>query len=192
MAGISKTKKQARLDGKYEGLLAEPIYEPIMGLLAEIMRPMAEERAREQQVLKIQLLFDWYEIDRDAPDAWRNLAIFLAATHVPGMKVIYDIRSRRGRKRSWKAGLGTELVRDVEALQTSRSMNMQEAIRALKKDKTKGWHVFSEKNLITRHRDARRAEEKRRIMAKQLMGSPTFARDGRAIRKPAHQTDEIR
>jgi hypothetical protein len=44
-------------------------------------------------------------------------------THVPGMKVIHDFKRARGRKRSWRADLGVELVRDVEAqkAKTARS-----------------------------------------------------------------------
>jgi len=173
MATSLQEYKKAISDGKYTGPLAEPIYEPIMGLLGELVRPQAEERAREQQVLKLHPLFDWYEIDRNAPDAWMKLASVLASAHVPGMRVIHDFRRKGGRKRSWKAGKGIELVRDVEALRANRSMTTQEAIRALRKDKTRGWHVFTEENLITRHREARKAEQERRTMAKQLMGSPT-------------------
>jgi hypothetical protein len=72
---------------KYSGKLSEPIYEPIGGLLAELMRPEAEKRAREQQFLKLKALFAWYKIDETGPNAWRSLAIALALVYVPGMQV---------------------------------------------------------------------------------------------------------
>jgi hypothetical protein len=145
MGPTKRKRKPLASVRKYTGQLSEPIYEPIGDILAELMRPEAEKRAREQQFLKIKALFARYRIDETGPNAWRSLAIALALVHVPGMQVIHEFRSRRGRKRSWKAGLGIELVRDVEALRANRSKTAQEAIRALKKDKTKGWHVFSER-----------------------------------------------
>jgi hypothetical protein len=172
VAAKKQTSRSLDSRTKYTGQLAEPIYEPIGGLLAEFTRNAAERRAQEQQVLKLRALFAWYGIDSTTPDAFTGLAIALALAHVPGMKVIHDFKRRRGRKRSWKAGLGVELVRDVEALQAQRVMTTKEAIQALRKNKTKGWHDFTEQNLTTRHREARTAERKRRIMAQQLMVSP--------------------
>jgi hypothetical protein len=136
-----------------------------MGLLAELMRPQAEERAREQLVVKFQLLFDWYEIDRDAPNAWTTLAIFLAMDHVPGMKVIHEPKPRRGRKPSWQAGLGKELVREVEAVQAAKRVGYDEAIKILRSDRTKDWKKFHQASLVTRHREAVRAEKKGRTRA---------------------------
>jgi hypothetical protein len=173
------TKPRARkpfdLSRRYTGELAEPIYEPILGLLAELLRPEAERRAKERQTLKLKALFDWYQLDASAPNAWRSLALVLALVHVPGMQVVHDSKQRRGRKRSWQAGLGIELVRNVEAVQARGSMTTQDAIRQLRKDKAKGWHLYTEQNLITRHREARRAEQRRRILAKQLMDSPKLS-----------------
>jgi hypothetical protein len=169
------TKRRAKpfgLSRKYTGELAEPIYEPIWGLLAELSRPEAERRALERQALKLQALFAWYQLDSTAPNAWKKLALFLAQVHVPGMEVIHEVKRRRGRKRSWKAGLGIELIRDVEAVQAKQRGTMQDAIRALLKDKKKGWHSYTEASLLTRHREARKAEQKRRTMAKALMASP--------------------
>ena len=58
------------------GPLAESIYDPLFGgLLAELGRPQAEERALEQQAVKLLSLFDWSAIDFEATDAWKQLAI---------------------------------------------------------------------------------------------------------------------
>lgn len=191
--GPTKRKRKAPASiGRYLGPLSEPIYEPIVGLLAEIMRPAAEKRARQQQFLKLKALFVFYKIDETGPNAWRSLAIALALVHVPGMQIIHDLKKRRGRKRSWKAGLGIELVRDVEAVRAKRSINTEEAIRALMKDKAKAWHVYSEENLITRHREARRAEQKRRIMAEQLLASPTSQVMGGLFGISPEKTDGIK
>src|SRR4051812_47531190 len=104
MATTSQRNKPLASRGKYTGQLGEPIYEPIGGLLADIMRPAAEKRALEQRALKIQSLFAWHEIDSTVPNAWMSLAIALALAHVPGMQVVHEFKRRRGRKRSWKFG----------------------------------------------------------------------------------------
>jgi hypothetical protein len=173
MATKSKPSKSLASRGKYTGQLAEPIYEPIGGLLAKLMRPTAKERALEQQALKLQALFAWHGVDSTAPNAWTSLAIALALAHVPGMQVVHEFKRQRGWKKSWKAGLGVELVRDVEAQTAKHPSTTLKAIRALAKDKTKGWRVYTEQNLLTRHREARKAEQRRRLMAKQLMVHPT-------------------
>jgi hypothetical protein len=171
MVPTRRTRKPLASRRKYTGQLSEAIYEPIGGLLAELFRSEAEKRAREQQFLKLKALFAWYEIDPTGPNAWRSLAIALALVHVPGMTVVHDYRRRRGRKQLWKAGLGIELVRAVEALQAKKPLTTQDAIRAL--IKTKDWRRHTEQSLLARHRDARRLERKRRAMAEELLGSPT-------------------
>jgi hypothetical protein len=87
MGPTKRKRKPLASAGRYTGQLSEPIYEPIGGLLADIMRPAAEKRAREQQFLKLRALFAWYRIDETGPNAWRSLAIGLALVHVPGMQV---------------------------------------------------------------------------------------------------------
>ena len=78
-------------------------------------------------------LFDWYAIDPGEPDAWMHLAVMLASAHVPGMQVRYELQKLRGRKRSWKDGLGIELVRDVDALRQAKKMNYEQAIDELQR-----------------------------------------------------------
>src|SRR5262249_6066703 len=68
-------------------------------------------------------------------------------------------------KRSWKDGLGSELVRDVDALRTTEKMNDKQAIETLRNDKNKRWGSYSQSNLITRHREARKVEQDPRHFA---------------------------
>ena len=114
-----KSRAKATFPGRYTGELATPIYEPVAGGVGGLggSKAEAERRASEQRILKMEKLFDWYSIDPDEPDAGMCLAVKLASAHVPGMQVRHKLRKLRGRKRSWKDGLGIKLVRDVGALQ---------------------------------------------------------------------------
>jgi hypothetical protein len=145
---------------KYTGLLAEPICEPVVGLLRVPWRPGAKSRIVEQITDRLLALFDWYKIERNAPNRWTLLAMKLAFEHVPGMEVICEPTLTRGRKKSWQAGQGIELVREVDTLQRQKRIGYAEAIKLLRKQPK--WKTFSQQNLVTRHRDARRAERKLR------------------------------
>jgi hypothetical protein len=156
---------------KYTGELATPIYEPLGGVGGlGGSKADAERRAFEHRVLKTEKLFDWYSIDPKGPNAWMYLAISLAVAHVPGVQVHYEPRKRRGRKRTWKDGLGIELVRDVEALQQTKKLNTEQAIEELRKKEP--WLTYTQANLITRHREARKMEEDRRRLTEQFRASP--------------------
>jgi hypothetical protein len=141
---------------RYTGDLATPICEPMAAVVGGPGESEAEamRRIAEQLGLKLNKLFDWYAIDPAGPDAGMYLALKLGMAHVPGMQVRHELR-RRGRKRTWKDGLGSELVRDVAALQQAKKLNYKQAITELKKNKEKPWWAYSIPNLITRHRQAR-------------------------------------
>ncbi len=160
------------LPGGYTGELATPIYEPEAGGVGGLggSKAEAERRTVEQRILKMEKLFDWYSIGSDEPDAGMCLAVKLALAHVPGMQVCHELR-KRGRKRSWKDGLGIELVRDVDALRQAKKMTYEQAIEELQKNK-KPWGTYTLANLITRHREARKVEQRRRRLAEQLKASP--------------------
>ena len=66
------------------------------------------------------------------------LALKLAMAHVPGMQIRCEPR-KRGKKPSWKNGLGIELVRDVAALRKSKKVTYQQAIAELRMNKEKPW-----------------------------------------------------
>ena len=159
--------------GRYTGELATPIYEPVAGGVGGLggSKAEAERRIVEQLTLKMEKLFDWYSIDPDEPDAGMCLAVRLALAHVPGMQVRHELR-KRGRKPSWKDGLDIELVRDVAALRQTKKMNYEQAIEELQTHKEKPWRAYTLPNLITRHREARKVEQRRRRLAEQLKASP--------------------
>ena len=169
----SRTNKST-FPGRYTGELATPIYEPVAGVVGGLggSNAEADRRASEQRIVKMEKLFDWYSIDPDEPDAGMCLAVKLALAHVPGMQVRHELRKRRGRKPSWKDGLGIELVRDVDALQQAKKMNYAQAIDELRENEEKPWRAYSLANLITRHREARKVEQHRRRFAEQLKSSP--------------------
>src|SRR5262245_28863651 len=158
-------KKRAN-KSTYTGELATPIYEPVslVGGLGG-SKDEAEGRAQEQRLVKMEKLFDWYSIDPDEPDAGMCLAVTLALAHVPGMQVLHEPQKRRGRKRSWEDGLGSELVRDVDALRQNETMNDKQAIETLRNDKKSRWSSYSQANLIARHREARQVERDPRRFA---------------------------
>ncbi|MGY8679407.1 hypothetical protein Q2941_16660 [Bradyrhizobium sp. UFLA05-153] len=168
------SKKGKRNKPPYTGELATPIYEPIPvgpgGLGGE--RAEAEHRAFERLILKFDELFHWYSIDPEEPSAGIELAAILALAHIPGMQVLYEPPKQRGRKRTWKNGLDRELLRDVDTLRQTKEMNYEQAIEELQKDEMKPWRNYSRPNLITRHREARKAEQHRRRLTEQLKASP--------------------
>lgn len=170
--GKKSRANKSTFPGSYTGELAIPIYEPVAGGVGGLggSKSETERRIFEQLVLKMEKLFDWYAIGPDEPDAGMCLAVKLALAHVPGMQVRHELRKKRGRRRSWKDGLGTELVRDVDALRQTRKMNDEQAIaEILKKER---WRTYTQANLITRHREARKVEQHRRRLAEQLKASP--------------------
>jgi hypothetical protein len=137
----------------YTGDLATPIEPDVVGSLRRSESESEFTRGLTKRVgLKFKELFDWYGIDPNGPDAGMHLALKLAVAHVPGMQFSRRPRNR-GRKRTWKAGLGKELQRDVAALQQAKKLNNKQAIAELHKEKR--WRVYSIANLITRHREAR-------------------------------------
>ena len=171
---MSKTSRanKSTFPGRYIGELATPIYEPVPGGVGGLggSKVEAERRTVEQRILKMEKLFDWYSIDPNDPDGGMSLAAKLALAHVPGMQV-RELR-KRGRKRSWKDGLGLQLVRDVAAVQQAKKMKYEQAIEELRKNNEKPWRNYSLPNLITRHREARKVEQRRRRIAEQLKASP--------------------
>jgi hypothetical protein len=172
--GKKSQANKSTFPGKYTGELATPIYEPGVGVVGGLGGSKAETDRRifEQRVLKMEKLFDLYSIGPDDPDPGMSLAAKLAVAHVPGMQVRHELRKKRGRKPSWKNGLGIELVREVDALRQTKKMNNEQAIAELRNDKGKPWRTYTLPNLITRHREARRVEQHRRRLVEQLKASP--------------------
>jgi hypothetical protein len=152
---------------KYSGPLAEPIYE-IDAPSDTSLGQAARDRAFSKQIDKLFLLAQHFRIDLRASNGWIMLAYRIGSAHVPGMQVVYGTPPRRGRRRTWKAGLGVELV---EAVQASRRGNepLRNTISTLRKAYPKTWGIFTQQNLEARHRDERRSQRKRMTIVKALM-----------------------
>ena len=153
----------------YTGDLATPIEPAAVWRSPDESEAEVKRRLVEQLALKSNKLFEWYGIDPNRPDAWMNLALKLAVAHVPGMQFRHEPR-KRGRKRTWKDGLGMELACDVDALQQNRKLNHKQAIEELLK-KNEKWRAYTRPNLITRHREARKNH---RRLTEQLLASPLW------------------
>jgi len=124
---------------EYAGALAERIY---------LHRHETVDQVMAQTVRKIPLLFKHHS---DA-QSWQKLAVRLALAHVPGLQV----SMRGGRKRTWKAGQGDELVRAVADMQSRTGMGTQDALVKLREDKLGMWKDLTIQNLGPRYREARR------------------------------------
>jgi hypothetical protein len=158
---------------KFSGALAEPIYEPVSsGLLA---MPDDEERHRERVVDKLkekhEMLLDHYTIDKSNPDKWYILSIRLAIDYVPGMEVYLDRPPKPGRKRTWKAGQGAELLHAVEAVMQQQPYSKISNVIAQLRRSTH-WSGFTPQNLATRLREEKRKRRLHRMKMSQLLSGP--------------------
>jgi hypothetical protein len=153
---------------KYRGELATPIVEPpeSLGLLRE---DNAERKAVLRQAAKLPELFKHFEIDPTEKNRWTRLAVALAITHVPGMHVSFDAKSKGGRPGKWKAGEDEELLlHGKRILQQDPEMSHTEVVEELLK--TERWKGESPPNLTTRYREARHAEAEKDRQAEKILG----------------------
>ena len=133
----------ARRAPDYTGALAERIYLHRRGTVEQVMA---------RTVQKIPLLFKHHNIDPSDAQSWQKLAVRLALAHVPGLQV----SMRGGRKRTWKAGQGDELVRAVEDMQSRTGMRTKDVFVKLREDKFGMWKDLTVENLGPRYREAKR------------------------------------
>lgn len=149
---------------RYSGTLNEPMVS--LGLRGQTLKEKLAKLINEE---KIPALFEHYQVAPDDPTGWYQLAVKLALTHVPGFLIITTPK-RRGRKRTWQAGLGDDLIRDVEAVKRDMGLKTtREAIAALKRASDKGWTTYTRQSLETRHREAVKRNLKRLQLARALM-----------------------
>ena len=65
-----------------------------------------------------------------------------------------------------------------------------QAIEKLRHDKKKRWGSYTQANLVTRHREARKEEQRRRYLAEQFKASPISQAMGAVFGMgPASETD---
>lgn len=144
---------------RYTAELAQPIYAPVAGLPPELVQE-AEDRAYDTLNGKFPGLFALYEIDPDEEQGWKMLTYALAMEHVPGMRILYEPGPRPARQRTCQAGLGEELLKDVEE-KANGKLSIAATIRELRKDPNKTWREHPQETLETRCHEARR---RRRVM----------------------------
>jgi len=138
----------------YTGELARPIY---AGLSPD---REVEDRAYQTFFEKFRSLFALYEIDPDDAQSWKMLSYALAMEHVPGMRILYEPPPQPGRQRTWQAGWGDALLKEVEEKQANSKLSIASAIRELRKDPNKPWCKYPQQTLETRRREARRRRER--------------------------------
>jgi hypothetical protein len=140
-AVVMARKRRAR---DYTGALAEQIY---------LHRRETVDQVMARTVRKIPLLFKHHNIEPSDAQSWQKLAVRLALAHVPGLQV--SMRGS-GRKRTWKAGQGNELVRVAEDMQSRTGMRMKNVLVKLREDKLGVWKHYTVENLGARYREAKR------------------------------------
>lgn len=143
-----------RPEPKYAGALAQPIYVDPPGLLEldqypDSLKEMWQTRAAD----KMLLLFEHYKIDPSDEQSWGKLAINLAFEHVLGLQLAF--RPKPGRKRTWKAELGDELVRAVEDVKSRTGKHTGDAIAELQKEPGGMWKPYTPQSLVARYWESR-------------------------------------
>jgi hypothetical protein len=175
---------------KFLGALAEPIYEPLGGVLG-LDSEQRKARITASWVAKLDLLLDHYEIDRSATNRWELLSIMLALDFVPGMRVEAVLRARRGRKKTWKAGLGDDLVRAVNERLTEKPTPISRVLDDLRMSDPR-WKRYPRQTLGARFREAKHAQRRRRQEIAQLLSGDGFmslANLGKAFSADARMGD---
>jgi len=153
--GGDMARKRPAPKPKYTGALAQPIYVDFELLelhrypdVAAALKEMWQTRTAE----KLPLLFKHYKIDQSDEQRWGELAISLAWEHVPGLQLA--LRPKR-RRRTWKAGLGVDLVRAVEDVKSRTGKSTEAAIAELKEEPGGMWKRYTVENLGERYRQAK-------------------------------------
>src|SRR5262249_44803461 len=128
--GDGGTMARKRRAPNYTGALAQPIYVEdyykFTGGLGQPIQASDIAAIIKERAQRVQLLFGHYKIDLSDEQRWQRLAMRLALAHVPGLQVAN--RPKRGRKPTWKTGLGDELVRAVEDVMSRTGKSTKEAI----------------------------------------------------------------
>jgi hypothetical protein len=144
-----------RRASNYTGALAQPIYPEdhykFTGPLGQPIQETDVAAIGKRAVEKMRLLFEHYKIDPSDEQSWQKLAESLAFAHVPGLQ--FAKRPKRGRKPTWKTGLGDEWVRAVDDVKSRTGKGTKEAIADLRKEPK--WKTYTVESLEARYREAR-------------------------------------
>jgi hypothetical protein len=137
----------------YTGALAQPIYPEdhykFTGGLGQSIREPDVAEISKRAAEKMRLLFEHYKIDPSDEQRWQKLAMSLALVHVPGLQ--FAKRPKRGRKPTWKTGLGDEWVRAVEDMKSRTGKSTEDAIAELQKEPGGMWERYTVENLGARY-----------------------------------------
>jgi hypothetical protein len=140
----------------YTGALAQPIYledhYKFTGPLGQPIQETDVAAIEKRAVEKMRLLFEHYKIDPSDEQSWQKLARSLALAHVPGLQSAK--RPKRGRKSTWKTGLGDEWVRAVDDVKSRTGKGTKEAIAELRKEPM--WKTYTAQGLGARYRESKR------------------------------------
>jgi hypothetical protein len=146
---------------EYTGALAQPIYlEDFYKFTGGLGQPIQETDVAavgKRAVEKMRLLFEHYKIDPNNEQSWQELALSLALAHVPGLQVAKG--PKRGRKPTWKAGLGDEWVRAVDDVKSRTNKRTAGAIAELTKEPGGMWKKYDPKSLAARYRESKRRQK---------------------------------
>jgi hypothetical protein len=141
----------------YAGALAQPIYlEDHFKFTGGLGQPIQEPDVAaisKERVEKMRMLFEHYKIDPSDEQSWQKLAMSLALAYVPGLQLAN--RPKRGRKSTFKTGLGDELVRAVEDVKSRTGKGTIEAIAELQKEPGGKWKTYTAQSLGARYRETR-------------------------------------
>jgi hypothetical protein len=202
MARQKKRKKRSpNRSPKYEGTLAEPIYEPalVLGLLGDrrLAKAQAQKRARLRIISKFPELFRCYRVNPYSSQRWLQLAFRLAVAHVPGMQIRDKPKASTGPKPKWST-LGPALIQDVNATRTKselqgKKITLKRAIAQLQADPEKReWHERTVESLETRYREAlaKQKEEDRWVLEK-MKDQKSLVSEMLRLQAAAQETDVI-
>jgi len=143
----------------YTGALAKPIYPEdhykFTGGLGQPSREPDVAEISKRAAEKMRLLFEHYKIDPSDEQSWQKLAMSLALAHVPGLQ--FAKRPKRGRKPTWKTGLGDEWVRAVDDVKSRTGKRTGDAIAELQKGGM--WKNDDPKSLAARYREWKRRQK---------------------------------
>ncbi len=137
----------------YSGALNDPIVVQPLGTLS-VVSESENKRIRDEQVEKIKLLFQHYEIESNDKNRWQKLAIALAFQHVRGLQLALP-PGKAGAARLWDYQEAQLLIDEVSAIAATSKLSVAGAIRLLCKQKGDRWGSNPD-SLQTRYYEAKR------------------------------------
>ncbi len=148
----------------FPGDLTEPIRSrpPAVVQLLDDDHPAVQEamnseakRVAEEIRRKFDLLLTYYQVRKDSPDQWQELAFFLARQFIPGFRILPPVAS--GAPLDWGPLELADLYIEIEAL-TKQGMTAMDACRFLLRAQDGTWRYprcRSAKTLYRRYQQSK-------------------------------------